>query len=379
MAERFWTGATIFHAGMILVSVVLAQRWARRLGPRAEPVPWVRLAAGDACLWLVLAVGFAIAAAVVSADAFTAVRMLSQALFAELVLLAAWIAGLLFWRGRGRLALAPALAGALLLAVYAEAYHREPTDLRIRRYAVDLSRGGSVRGRFRILHLSDIQADRIGEYQRRALSLAAQQRADLVVMTGDYVQPRVGSTRGRATADLNQLLRQLPFEAGLGAYAVRGDVDADWPSVLERTQVQPLSGETSVVPLPGGDRLCLIGLTPAMSHGRSVRSLLDLVDAAPQDCIRIVIGHGPDFVMDLAGTVRVDLALAGHTHGGQVVLPVVGPPFTKTRLPGRYASGLHQYRGVPLHVSAGIGMERGTAPQIRFLCPPEISLLEVTY
>ena len=160
---------------------------------------------------------------------------------------------------------------------------------------------------------------------------------------------------------------------------MRGDVDADWPRVLEGTSILPLSGESVVVPLPGGGRLCLIGLTPAMSHGRSTRSLVQLVAQAPPDCIRVVIGHGPDFVMDLARTVPVELALAGHTHGGQVVLPVLGPPYTKTRLPGRYASGLNQYQGVPLHVSAGVGMERGTAPQIRFLCPPEISVLEVTY
>jgi predicted MPP superfamily phosphohydrolase len=48
-------------------------------------------------------------------------------------------------------------------------------------------------------------------------------------------------------------------------------------------------------------------------------------------------------------------------------------------LPRLYASGLHDYQGMPLHVSAGVGMERGTAPQIRFLCPPEICLLEITY
>jgi predicted MPP superfamily phosphohydrolase len=75
----------------------------------------------------------------------------------------------------------------------------------------------------------------------------------------------------------------------------------------------------------------------------------------------------------------VDLALAGHTHGGQVVLPLIGPPFTKTRLARRYASGLNDYDGIPIHVSPGVGMERGTAPQIRFLCPPEISVLDVVY
>ncbi len=125
--------------------------------------------------------------------------------------------------------------------------------------------------------------------------------------------------------------------------------------------------------------MSLIGVTPAMSHGRNRTALVELAGRAPRDGLRVVIGHGPDFVLNLAGTGLVDLALAGHTHGGQVVLPFIGAPYTKTRIDRRYASGLNDYLGIPIHVSAGVGMERGTAPQIRFLCPPEISVLEVTY
>jgi predicted MPP superfamily phosphohydrolase len=93
----------------------------------------------------------------------------------------------------------------------------------------------------------------------------------------------------------------------------------------------------------------------------------------------IAIGHAPDFVMQLAGGAPVDLVLAGHTHGGQVVLPFVGPPGISSRLPRRFGGDVHDYRGIPVHVSRGVGMERGTAPQIRFLCPPEICVLDVRY
>ena len=318
-------------------------------------------------------------AAAMGMNGFTAVRLLSQALFGELVLLLAWIA-LLQWRHQ-RLpgALVAALACLSLLAAYGEAYHREPTDLQVRRHAVDLTRDGRTHGRFRILHLSDIQADSIGPYQERALRMAAAQKPDLIVLTGDYVQPRIGSTRARATADLNALLRAWKFDAPLGAYAVRGDVDADWPRVFDRTRVTTLTGEVVIRGLPDGTSLSLIGVTPAMSHGRNRTALVELAGRAPSDGLRVVIGHGPDFVLNLAGTGLVDLALAGHTHGGQVVLPFIGAPYTKTRIDRRYASGLNDYAGIPIHVSAGIGMERGTAPQIRFLCPPEISVLDVSY
>ncbi|HTE06996.1 MAG TPA: metallophosphoesterase, partial [Planctomycetota bacterium] len=73
---------------------------------------------------------------------------------------------------------------------------------------------------------------------------------------------------------------------------------------------------------------------------------------------------------------RVDLVVAGHTHGGQVRLPWIGPLITLTAVPRAVAGGgLHELNGTPLYVSRGVGHEQGDAPRVRFLCPPEISLL----
>jgi predicted MPP superfamily phosphohydrolase len=96
---------------------------------------------------------------------------------------------------------------------------------------------------------------------------------------------------------------------------------------------------------------------------------------APSADHRIIISHAPDFVDALP--VTVDLVLAGHTHGGQVVVPLFGPPHTASRLPRRYAGGLHEFRGTPVHVSRGVGMERGFEIPVRFLCPPEIGIIDL--
>jgi predicted MPP superfamily phosphohydrolase len=132
------------------------------------------------------------------------------------------------------------------------------------------------------------------------------------------------------------------------------------------------------VALPEGRSLVLTGLDLATSRRADPGELYRVLDGAPEGKLRIVLAHAPDFVEHLPGK-GVDLALAGHTHGGQVKLPGIGPPITSTRLPQRFAGGLHYYAGVPIEVSRGIGMERHTAPQIRFFCPPEICVLNLRY
>jgi predicted MPP superfamily phosphohydrolase len=73
----------------------------------------------------------------------------------------------------------------------------------------------------------------------------------------------------------------------------------------------------------------------------------------------------------------VDLYLAGHTHGGQLRLPVYGAMFTATTVGKRYEMGRYDVDGLTLYVSRGIGMEGKGAPRARFLCPPEIVCIDV--
>ena len=98
------------------------------------------------------------------------------------------------------------------------------------------------------------------------------------------------------------------------------------------------------------------------------------------DGLTIVMGHSPDFARPLIeeGSDIPLLCIAGHTHGGQIVIPGFGPPVTLSRLPRRYAGGFHRIGDSALCVSRGIGMERGYAPQIRLFCPPELVVIEVS-
>jgi len=380
MVLRFWVAVLVFHAGMLYVTARIASDWARRA---AVPSPrWERLR--DGLIFGVAALALAGAVSVgPPGDGFLTARLLCQALFGEAVLLTAWIALLHLRPGRLPRAVVATLALGVLLSAYAEAYHVGPYDLRLRRYALDRSDGNAPRGWIRILHLSDLQSDAIGPHEERALREGLAQAPDLIVFTGDYLQERVTPSRvwSRANAgdDLRELLRRVGLRAPLGVYAVQGDVDPDWPGLFDGTGVVCLQDTAARIALPGKVSLALVGLSRPTSRNRNGR-VLPVVTTAPEADLRFVMGHSPDYVATLArAAVEVDLALAGHTHGGQVALPFFGPLVTLSRLPRRFAGGLNDYDGIPLCVSRGIGMERRTAPQIRFFCPPEIVVVDVTY
>lgn len=377
MILRFWVSVVIFHAGMLFLTARIAFDWLRHA--EASTDRWARALVRDG---LVFGAAALVLAGVLSVgppgDGFLMARLLCQSLFGEALFLCAWIAVVHLRPGRRARAVVPAVVAGVLLAAYAEAYHVEPRELEIRRYRLDRTDGRPARGRLRILHLSDLQTDAIGSHEERAFREGLAQAPDLIVFTGDYLQERLAPSRARAEQDLRALIHRVGLRAPLGVYAVQGDVDAGWPGLFDGTGVACLHDRAARLELPGGASLALVGLGSATSRDHNGR-LLEVVNAAPAADLRFVMGHSPDFVAHLRAADRVDLALAGHTHGGQVSLPYFGPLVTLSRLPRRFAGGLNDYEGIPLCVSRGIGMERRTAPQIRFLCPPEIVILDVTY
>jgi hypothetical protein len=76
--------------------------------------------------------------------------------------------------------------------------------------------------------------------------------------------------------------------------------------------------------------------------------------------------------------VKVDLYCAGHTHGGQVALPLYGALITFSKYGKKYEAGLYREGETWLYVNRGIGMEGGSTPRVRFWAPPEVTVIEVS-
>jgi len=90
----------------------------------------------------------------------------------------------------------------------------------------------------------------------------------------------------------------------------------------------------------------------------------------PKDGCAILLAHEPDFADTSAATERFDLQLSGHSHGGQVVVPFIGPPVLPD-LGKKYPSGLYQVGNMLQYTNRGVGT---SIPPVRFNCRPEITI-----
>jgi hypothetical protein len=105
--------------------------------------------------------------------------------------------------------------------------------------------------------------------------------------------------------------------------------------------------------------------------GESIPVLLKDID---DSLFTLLLSHTPDYILE-AQKFPVDLMLSGHTHGGQVRLPLIGSPLKRIRIGRKYMQGLHQFGGTMLYVNRGIGT---ILLPLRFLCRPEITLFRIT-
>ena len=382
--ERYVLAMVLFHTMTLGIAGVSAARWWRGTREALPGRRWFPSLAVDLGTASIATYAVALlATTVVNLDYGGRVylgeisgRLMGQALFGEAILLAAALALAHHRREKPARAAAFAVCALGLVAVYLDAYRVEPRMLKVRNHVVNAALVGADVPSIRILHLTDIQTPAIGAHEERALRAGLASHPDLIVLTGDYVQNALGRpTEEAAARDLRALMGRIGFAARLGVFATDGDVGPPCREVFAGTPVRCLVDASTLVELPDGSTLGITGLSRGRGRERDPAWLARLLSRGPGADHRIVISHSPDFVD--AMPVGVDLVLAGHTHGGQVVVPFFGPPVTASRLPRLFAGGLHDFRGTPLHVSRGVGMERGFSPPVRFLCPPEICVLDL--
>jgi predicted MPP superfamily phosphohydrolase len=260
-----------------------------------------------------------------------------------------------------------------LLAAEVDGLYVEPFRLGVTRLPVSAPAFLPDR-RLRILQISDLHVERITPRERQMLADVDALQPDLIVLTGDYInEDYMGDAR--AMQDARQVMSRL--HAPYGVYAVIGTVDHPeiMAAVFTGLDIHVLDDRVEPVSLPGGS-LYLLGVTDTDDWDRDRTMLSSLMKTIPPDAYSLLLYHSPDLI-EAASVSGVDLALAGHTHGGQVRLPFYGAVITFSRFGKKYEMGRYQVGATTLYVSRGIGMEGLNLPRARFLCPPELVLVEL--
>jgi len=260
------------------------------------------------------------------------------------------------------------------VAVGLEAHVLGPRRLTTERVDVALSSAVALARPVRIALVGDIQTDSPGRFESEVVARVNEEDPDVILLLGDYIQESAPGDFERLLPAMRGIL--AGFKARHGVFAVDGDFEdvAALRRLVHGTGVRPLVGERVRLDVRG-QVIHLYGLGNHLLGPEAGPRFRRLRKGAIPAGVHLVMSHQPDILYDLPAAGGPDLVLASHTHGGQVVLPVVGPIVNFQRLPLACTSGLHRYRGHLLYVTRGIGMERFEAPRVRFLCPPEITLI----
>ncbi len=227
----------------------------------------------------------------------------------------------------------------------------------------------------RILHITDLHLERITQREVDVVRLAKEAKPDVILITGDYVN--LSYNRDVEThLQVRRVLSQL--HAPHGVYATLGSPPVDLRETVvptfEKLKIPLMRLAWKPLDMGDGRKLVIMGMDCTHDIPTDSARLAQLMSAVPHDVPQILLYHSPE-LMPQAVAHGIDLYVCGHTHGGQVRLPLIGPLLTSSQLGRKYVMGLYHEGRTNLYVSRGIGLEGLSAPRVRFMAPPEMTLI----
>lgn len=279
-----------------------------------------------------------------------------------------------------------AFVGLLLVLVGVDAFLIEPDWIEVTHHRVVAPLSSPLK----IAHLSDLHTYGLGRREQRMFALLAEEQPDVIVITGDSIfdggspsiftqldpQPkRAGKpthnpefkTFDERYRRCGEVLRQL--HAPLGVWLVKGNWE-HYHRLRDERAYYKAAGIRFL--LNSAAELCpgvwILGLDDAMVGSPD---LLATLEGVPPDAFKIALFHAPAYFDRIAG--QCNLALAGHTHGGQVYLPFLTPLWLPSGC-GDFLAGWYAKQGSHMYVSRGLGT---SMLSVRFLCRPELAFITV--
>lgn len=248
----------------------------------------------------------------------------------------------------------------------------EPGWLRVENVPLKLRRLSPALSGIRIALISDIHMGgwMTAERLQHVADGVLEQRPDLLFITGDFVTGH-GFTESKKQAIENMSEVLTPLARAIPSFAVLGNHDywSNAQAVREGLSASGIIDLTNTVFTWSreGEHLYLCGVDDIWEgEARLDDVVAQLDDGSPA----VLLVHEPDYADTSAATGRFDLQVSGHSHGGQVVIPFLGPPILPY-LGRKYPAGLYKVGDMFQYTNRGVGM---LSPPVRFNCRPEITI-----
>jgi predicted MPP superfamily phosphohydrolase len=239
-------------------------------------------------------------------------------------------------------------------------------DPEITEIVIRMRRLSTAHEGLRIVHLSDIHLSLYTpiEEVQRVVDLANSEHPDLIALTGDYVTFSPSYIWPAARA-LGRLRARMGIFAVLGNHDFRVSAD-EMTRALRAQRIRVL--RNSHYPLRSGrGTLWLVGVDDLWG---AFEDLQGAMHSVPAQDPKILLCHNP-LAIGRASRLGIDLMLSGHTHGGQVRLPLIRS-FYRSKFGERFVEGWNQLGDTQIYISRGIGK---VVLPVRLACPPEITCL----
>ena len=254
------------------------------------------------------------------------------------------------------------------LFVAIDAVFLEPNWIEVHPVPIQDPQLSSIVGDTKILQITDIHLrNGLGFLEKQLIKKVNALKPDLIFITGDFID------REDQIPSAVELIRSL--KAGLGIFGVPGNTDhivmnsRALRDLLAPSGIDILINENRLLRLPTGRTLQLVGIDdPKYGYDKFGSALRGTTVRAPV----VLLAHSPKIFED-AVREKINLVLVGDTHGGQVGIPLL-IRFSEYANRTPYMKGLFKKGQTQMYVNRGIGIK--TLP-IRFLCRPEIAVLEI--